>query len=234
MACEAGHKLLTYDTGGTQDADFNRPHRLKIARLASLCGIKLMMAVSLQGRAADDLRYIRRAMERSSTFTAVPGRGGVAMGSVGVAAAIVGALQPSAGRWLVTWLTAAAIALVIGLVAMRRKAASAGMALTGASARRFALSLSAPLAAGAALTGGLVAAGNWSLMPPVWLLLYGTGVVTGGVVSVPIVLVVGVCFMLLGVIAMVTPPAWGNVWLGIGFGLFHIGFGLYIARKHGG
>ena len=125
-------------------------------------------------------------------------------------------------------------ALAIGLVTMRRKAAAAGMPLTGAIGRRFALSLSAPLAAGAALTGALVQAGNWSLMPPVWVLLYGTGVVTGSAVSVPVILVVGFCFMGLGVLALLTPPAWGNVWLGLGFGLLHIGFGIYIARKHGG
>ena len=192
------------------------------------------MAVSLRGRAEEDLRYIRRAMERSSTFTAVPGAGGAAMGVIGVAAAVVGALQPTPQRWLATWLAGAVIAFAIGVVMMRRKAAAAGMPLTGAIGRRFALSLSAPLAAGAALSVALVRDGNWSLMPAVWLLLYGTGVVTGGLVSVPVVLVVGFCFMALGVLALLTPPAWGNVWLGLGFGLLHIGFGMYIARKHGG
>jgi hypothetical protein len=173
-------------------------------------------------------------MERSSTFTAVPGLGGAAMGLIGLVAAAAAAMQPSAERWLATWIAAAAIALVIGVVSMRRKAARAGVPLTGAVGRRFALSLSAPLAAGAALTFGLAQAGNWALMPPVWLLLYGTGVVTGGVVSVPIVLVVGLCFMALGALALVTPPEWGNMWLGLGFGALQVGFGVYIARRHGG
>jgi hypothetical protein len=191
-------------------------------------------AVSIHDRAEDDLRFIRRAMERSGTFTAVPGLGGAGMGVVGVLAAIVGSLQPTAERWLATWLGAAAIAFAIGLVSMLRKAARAGVPLTGAVGRRFALSLSAPLAAGAALTAGLAMAGNWSLMPAVWLLLYGTGVVTGGALSVPVVAVAGMCFMLLGVAALITPPGWGNVWLGIGFGVVHMTFGLYVARKHGG
>jgi hypothetical protein len=192
------------------------------------------MAVSLQGRAADDLRYIRSAMERSGTFTAVPGAGGVAMGTVGVMAALVASVQPSPQRWLGTWLTAALIALVIGTISIRRKAARGGMPLTGAIGRRFALSLSAPLIAGAALTVALVQSGQWPLLPPVWLLLYGAGVVTGSVVSVPIVLGLGCLLMAIGVIALVTPAEWGNVWLGLGFGLLQIMFGGYIWRKHGG
>jgi hypothetical protein len=192
------------------------------------------MAVPIQGRAAEDLRFIRRAMERSSTFTAVPGYGGAAMGGVGLLAAVAGTLQPNGERWLAGWLAAAALATAIGVVAMRRKARRAGVPLGGALARRFALGFSAPLAAGAALTARLAAARDWPLMPSVWLLLYGAGVVTGGIVSVPTVPVMGLCFMVLGVAAMATPPEWGNFWLGLGFGVVQIGFGLYIARKHGG
>jgi hypothetical protein len=192
------------------------------------------MPASLGGRAADDLRFIRQAMERSSTFTAVPGLGGAAMGVIGLVAAAAAALQPSAERWLAVWISAAAVAFTIGIVSMWRKAVRGGLPLTGAVTRRFALSLSAPLMSGAALTWGLAQAGSWSLMPPVWLLLYGTGVVTGGVMSVPIVPVVGLCFMALGALALVTPAEWGNVWLGLGFGALQVGFGLYIARKHGG
>lgn len=191
-------------------------------------------AVSIHDRAEDDLRFIRRAMERSGTFTAVPGLGGVGMGVVGVAAALIGSFQPSAERWLATWLGAAMIAFAIGLTSMLRKASRAGIPLTGAVGRRFALSLSAPLVAGAALTAGLLMSGNWSLMPAMWLLLYGTGVVTGGALSVRVVALAGLCFMLLGMAALVTPPSWGNVWLGLGFGGVHMTFGWYVARKHGG
>jgi hypothetical protein len=191
-------------------------------------------AVSIHDRAEDDLRFIRRAMERSGTFTAVPGLGGVGMGVVGIAGALVASVQPSAERWLATWLVAAVIAFVIGLTSMLRKATRAGIPLTGAVGRRFALSLSAPLVAGAALTAGLIMSGNWSLMPAMWLLLYGTGVVTGGALSVRVVAVAGMCFMLLGMAALVSPPSWGNVWLGLGFGGVHMTFGGYVARKHGG
>jgi hypothetical protein len=189
---------------------------------------------SVGQHAEENLQFIRRTMELSSTFTAVPGLGGVGMGAVGVAAAILAANQRSAERWLVVWLLAAAVALSIGVTAVLRKAARLDAPLAGTVGRRFAMSLAAPLVAGAALTWGVWMHDDWALMPAVWLLLYGTGVLAGGAFSVAAVRLLGVAFMALGVAALVTPPAWGNVWLGMGFGGLQLAFGLYIARRHGG
>jgi hypothetical protein len=189
---------------------------------------------SFGSHAAENLRFIRSAMERSSTFTAIPGAGGAAMGVVALAAAVIASRQPDGDRWLATWLAAAAVAATIGLAAMARKARRAGLAMTGASARRFALGMAAPFVAGAAITYALWAAGNFTVMAPAWLLLYGAGVLTGGMFSVAVVRAVGVCFMAAGLASIVTPPHWNDVWLAIGFGGLQIGFGVYIARNHGG
>jgi len=189
---------------------------------------------SIGGQAADNLRVIRQAMERSSTFTAVPGAGGAVMGLVAIGGALVGSVQPSADRWLAVWLAVAALAAAVGLLTMARKARSAGSTLTSANAQRFAVGLAAPFAAGAAMTFALWATQVYSVMPATWLLLYGAGALTGGAFSVPAVRAMGALFMLLGLAAIFTPPDWGNVWLGAGFGGRHIGFGIYIARHHGG
>ena len=184
--------------------------------------------------AEESLQFIRQTMERSSTFTAVPGLGGAGMGAIGLGASVVAATQSSAERWLMIWLVAAAAALCIGGTAMMRKAARIGAPLAGAVGRRFAMSLSAPLVAGAALTWGVWMHDEASLMPAVWLLLYGTGLLAGGAFSVAAVRLLGAAFMALGVAALATPPAWGNLWLGMGFGGLQLAFGLYIARRHGG
>jgi hypothetical protein len=189
---------------------------------------------SISSRAADDLTFIRSAMERSSAFTAIPGAGGVVTGVIGLIAAVVGARQPTPDRWLGTWLVAAFVALIVELVAMTWKARRAGLALTGANARRFALGVAAPLVAGAAITYELWTVRNFAVMAPAWLLLYGAGVLTGGMFSVRVVRAIGVCFMAAGIAAILTPPEWGDLWLGIGFGGLHVGFGTYIARHHGG
>ena len=189
---------------------------------------------SVGDHAAENLVFIRQAMERSATFTTIPGAGGVVMGIVALGASAVAGRQPSPDRWLAVWIGAAAIAAIVGLFAMARKARVAGSNLTGATARRFALGMAAPFVAGAAITYELWTIRDFTVMAPSWLLLYGAGVLTGGIFSVPIVRAIGVCFMALGIAAIVTPPEWSNVWLAIGFGGLHVGFGAYIARNYGG
>ena len=76
--------------------------------------------------------------------------------------------------------------------------------------RRFALGLVPPLVAGALLSDALLAAGERALLPGVWLLLYGTAVVTGGAFSVRIVPVMGLGFMALGGVALFAPAVWGD------------------------
>lgn len=71
---------------------------------------------SISGHAADNLTFIRQAMERSRTFTAVPGVGGCVMGAIALVAASVGSSQPTPDRWLLTWLGAAALAATAGLL----------------------------------------------------------------------------------------------------------------------
>jgi len=173
-------------------------------------------------------------MERSATFTSIPGVGGVVMGVIALAASAVARTQPTGDRWLLTWLVAAVIAAFVGFAAMVRKARLAGAPLTGANARRFALGMAAPFVAGAAITYELWVVRGFAVMAPVWLLLYGAGVLTGGIFSVPVVRIIGVCFMTLGIVAIVTPAGWANVWLAVGFGGLHVAFGIYIASNHGG
>jgi hypothetical protein len=173
-------------------------------------------------------------MERTSAFTAVPGAGGMVMGAIGAVAAVTASKQPSPDRWLAVWLSAAAAGFVVGLVSISWKCRRLGTHLSGALARNFAVALVAPLAAGAGMTFALWSLSAYPAMPAAWLLMYGAGVVTGGMFSVRAVRLAGLLFMLCGFAAALTPSNWGNAWLGLGFGLVHIVSGFYIVRHHGG
>ena len=189
---------------------------------------------ALHDRAMDNLRYIRETMERASAFTAIPGWGQVAIGATALAATYLAAQQPNAKAWLLTWLTEAIIALLISGWSMDRKARVTGTPLLSGPGRKVAFSLSPPMAVGALLTVVLFRAGLTNAIPGMWLLLYGTGVVTGGMFSVSVVPVMGICFMVLGAVGLFAPAVWGNWLLAAGFGGLHMVFGIIIARKYGG
>lgn len=189
---------------------------------------------ALHSRAMDNLRFIRETMERASSFTAVPGWGGVIMGGSAIAASYVASQQTTARAWLLTWLVEGLLALLIGGWAMDRKARAAGLPLLSGPGRKFALGLAPPILAGALLTIVIYRATGVTLLPGMWMLLYGTGVVTGGMFSVRIVPIMGLCFMALGVIALFVP--WGllDPLMALSFGGVHVVFGLIIARRYGG
>jgi len=182
----------------------------------------------------ENLRFIRETMERSTAFTAVPGKGGVAMGITALAAAAIAVRVTTAEMWIATWGLAAIVALAIGVAAMSLKARAAHLPIFSGAGRKFALSLSPPLLAGAFLTVALYQQGLMTPLAGMWLLLYGVGVVTAGTFSVRVVPLMGLCLMVLGVAALFSPPSWGNAYLAAGFGGVHIVFGSVIARRYGG
>jgi len=173
-------------------------------------------------------------MERSASFTAVPGWGQVILGLTALASAWLAARQSNSAAWLKVWLAEALLAALIAVISTRWKANRRGLPLFTGPGRRVALGLFPPLIAGALITFLLDRAALDSALAPAWLLLYGAGIITGGAYSVSIVPVMGLCFMATGAIAVVAPAAWANWFLAAGFGGLHIIFGFLIARRHGG
>ena len=173
-------------------------------------------------------------MERSGSFTSVPGWGGVAMGAVALAAAAMAHGAPEPRTWLAIWLAGAAAGFSIGVAATLLKARRSGMPLLSGVSRRFTLTLLTPIVVGAILTAALALRGEFGVLPGVWLLLYGTAVLTAGAYSIPLIPTLGFSFLAVGTVALLSPAAWGDAFLAFGFGLLQIAFGIVIAVRHGG
>lgn len=189
--------------------------------------------IEIHAHATSNLRFIRDTMERTSTFTAVPGVGGVLMGLSALLACLICLYVPKEW-WLDVWLSAGMAAIGFGSLAIFEKARRSGVPLDSPGARKFALAFAPPLMVGAILTIALLYSGAHRLVPGALLLLYGTSVLGGGAFSVRIIPLMGICFLALGSAALFVPLWWGNIFMGAGFGLLHIIFGVIIARRHGG
>jgi hypothetical protein len=184
--------------------------------------------------ARENLRFIRETMERATSFTAVPGWGGIALGITALGAAVIASRQSTHAAWLLVWLMEAVVALGIASWTTLTKARAADVPLLAGPGRKFAMSLAPPIFATALLTVVFYRAGFADAIPGTWLLLYGVGVATGGAFSIRLIPLMGLCFMVLGTMALFCPAAWANLFLATGFGGVHIVFGAVIARTYGG
>src|SRR5271163_363518 len=140
--------------------------------------------VAIADHARDNLRFIRETMERAASFTAVPGWGGTAMGITALGAAVIASRQTSTLAWLLTWIGEAAVAIGIALWTTYTKAREAETALFSGPGRRFVYSFAPPIFVGVLMTMLFYRMGSIEEVAGMWILLYGTAVVTGGAFSI--------------------------------------------------
>jgi hypothetical protein len=172
-------------------------------------------------------------MEGAATFTTLSGAGLVAIGLSALGAGLLAGSTPDPG-WLRVWLAEAALAVALGVLTTVWKTRSAGLPLLAGPLRKFGLALAAPSVAGAVLTLALARGGLYAMLPGVWLMLYGSGLLAGGAFSIRLVPCMGACFLGLGVLTTLAPPVLGPIGLLLGFGGLHVVFGALVMRGHGG
>jgi hypothetical protein len=192
------------------------------------------MVPRLEDRARDNLRFIRQTMEAAASDTVVSGWGMVSVGAVAALVAPLAHLQQTRGAWVLAWLGTACVAMLILVGASYRKAQRNDRSAIGGAGRKFVLAVLPAMMVALALTAACVWRGELAMLPSIWLFMYGVAVMAGGAFSVPAVPVMGGAFLGLGALALIAPPAWGDWLMLVGFGGLHLGFGAWVAVKHGG
>jgi len=191
-------------------------------------------------QAQENLLYIRKTLEAANQLTAVPGRHLMATGILALAGAAFN-IFVTGTPWnpltdvryaLTTWGIVLMLSLAIVLFGINRKSLQMSAPIHPPLLRKLLWSLFPALFVGALLTGTAVRTANMEWLPIIWLGCYGAAVTNGGMVSVPPIRYMGLCFLLAAAGAALTAPETGLAWIAIGFGWLHIVFGIYIARRH--
>lgn len=192
-------------------------------------------------RHLQEIAEIRLLMERSSKFLSLSGLSGVSAGIIalaGCAAAYWRLNIAEAGDKgaLLTFLAVDALLVLVAAIAAAivftvRLARRKGLEVWNRNARYLLANLGIPLAAGGAFCLMLLLHGALSLVPAVMLAFYGLALMNASKVTINEIRYLGIVELALGVVAGFLPGN-GLLFWGVGFGVLHIAYGLFMYRKY--
>jgi len=203
----------------------------------------------------EDIKVIKKIMEESSRFLSLSGLSGIIAGLLALAGAVVANLiisgTPGAEEWysrpfadeatgtrtILLLLTDMAVVLVLSLAAAvifsSRKARQTGRSAWTPVTRRMLTSLLLPL-----ITGGLFTLMTLSRVPAnvtvaSTLIFYGLAVISAGKFTFGEIHWLGVLEVVTGLICLLL-PRWSVFIWAFGFGIIHIGYGLFMHLRYKG
>ncbi|MDB4924192.1 hypothetical protein [Mucilaginibacter sp.] len=195
----------------------------------------------------DDLASIRSLMERSSKFISLSGLSGILAGIyalIGAAAAFCLIREPLNYDQVtflhllkvLPYLIAIAAVVLIASIATcvlltYQKAKRKGQSIWGKTSRELLFNMAAPL-----LTGGLLIIiflyrGYFGIVAPASLIFYGLALLAAGNFTFSDVKFLGICQIILGLIAACL-PGYGLLFWALGFGVLHIVYGSVMYLKY--
>lgn len=198
-----------------------------------------------------DIKDIRRIMERSSRFISLSGLSGVAAGICALAGAFAaykiignyyGSYQSrgffsgddfSKLKIRLTGLAALvfAIAFISSYYLTWRKAKKQGVPIWDYTSKRLAWNMVIPLAAGACFIIGMLRYDAWLFVAPASLIFYGLALVNASKYTLNDIRFLGYSEIGLGVVNMYF-PGYGLWFWAVGFGVLHIIYGIVMWNKY--
>ena len=197
--------------------------------------------------AIKDIADIRSMMERSSKFLSLSGLAGVMAGIYALAGAIIAikvfhfrpdwanrqaeGLSPDLTGALFTGVAVLMLAVATTIFLSSRKAEKAGEKIWNATTRRLLEHMFIPLAAGGLLALIMLINGLIGLIPPITLIFYGLAIYNAGRFTFYEVRSLGIIQVILGLIGACCVEYGVLLWA-LGFGVIHIGYGIYMHYKY--
>lgn len=198
-----------------------------------------------QAKLLSDIRYIRQMMELSAEHKLLPDRAAVAGGALVLAASAVtwsltgsGDVQqvlylPPLQKLLVTavWAAAGTASVLLYWFLAAEQSRRLGVSLSARPTRLARQAMGPAVLAAAVLTLRLVFDRQYDLVPAVWMLTYGIGLYNAGLFSSEEPRLLGLLFLVTGIVALLALPGWGLWMTALSFGGYHIAFGAYVLAR---
>jgi len=196
-----------------------------------------------------DIGEMRSMMERTTKFLSLSGLAGVIAGIYAIAgtlivykvfdynpgatgsANITGAPNADFRKVVFLALIILVLAIATAMYLSFRKAAKAGEKFWNATARRLLLNMAVPLVAGGLVLIILIARGFIAFVIPFSLLFYGFALYNASKFTYEEVRSLGLIQIFLGLSSLVFPE-YGLLFWGLGFGVFHIIYGVYMHYRY--
>ena len=194
------------------------------------------------------IQEMRNLMDRASRFRSISGLSAMVAGLLAILCVVFvsqltdvqltesASFEQMLGTKLATevqlsFLVLLLISICFGIYLAARNAQAAGQAAWDSVAKRLALHLAIPLVTGGVFSMLLAQLGLLGLIPASTLLFYGLALVNASHYTLDAVRLLGLVEIGLGLLATAIVPFGLVFWL-TGFGLMHVGFGLYIYLKY--
>lgn len=195
-----------------------------------------------------DIQEIRSLMEKSTKFMSLSGVSGVLIGIYALLAAVIAryflqfgveefinnsSVRLNESSWGVFYLAVVTLilSLATGYLYSRQKAAVKGERVWNESARKMMWHFLVPLIAGGGFMLILFFKGMMTWMPGLSLIFYGLALFSVSKYTFKELAGLGLLHLVLG-LASILFPMWGLIFWAIGFGLGHIGYGLFLYKKY--
>jgi hypothetical protein len=200
-----------------------------------------------QNEAKEHLVTIRRIMESATQLTTLPGKaaicgGALALAGCGLSYWKMGSLDFGAMAQMAwsdraviigMWALVAIIGIGVDVLMTLRLARKRGVNAWSRLAQLAAYAMGPGLLVAAILSVALIGRGEWRMIAPAWMMLYGTAVWMAGILSVRAPRTLGLVFFAAGALTLFWAMPVALLMVALTFGVAHVLFGIYLIARFG-